>query len=157
MIAINNLTEVEVDEGWVKAIVEDVLKGEAVKGSREPARNAAPSDVGGVSIAFLGPGRMRKLNKQYRRKNKATDVLSFAEKEIPFEKFKIGQPKKHQGLGEIVVCLREVKKNARRENVEFTDELKRVLIHGALHLLGYDHEKSDVKANEMELKEEQYF
>jgi len=59
-------------------------------------------------------------------------------------------------LGEIVICLREVKKNARRFNSTFKKELVRVLIHGILHLLGYDHEKLEKEAEKMEEKENYY-
>ena len=100
---------------------------------------------------------MRKLNKQFRKKNKTTNVLSFSEIEVPFEKFKIGRPVKHKGLGEIVICLREVKKNAKKLGIEFQDEFTKTIIHGVLHLLGYDHEKSAEQKQKMENKENLYF
>lgn len=142
MIAVNNLTEVEIDEDWAKKVIEEVLKVEK--------RN------GDVSLAFIGPGRMRKLNKKFRGKNRVTDVLSFPEFEVPFEKFKIGELKKTKELGEIVICPREARKRAKRENLLFEKELARLLVHGLLHLLGYDHEGSKEKAEEMREKEEGY-
>ncbi len=144
MIEINNLTENTIDEEWVKSIVEKVIKTEGADTKQD------------ISIAFLGPGRMRKLNKQYRKSNRVTDVLSFCQTEIPFEKFKIGRPKKHQGLGEIVICPREVKKNARKFETDYQKELAKMLIHGTLHLLGYDHEKTEAEATKMEKKQENY-
>ena len=132
MIEINNLTEVQIDEDRVKKAIS----------------TATTKDV---SLAFIGPGRMRKLNKKYRGRNRVTDVLSFPESEVEFKKFVIGGLKKTNTLGEIVVCLREVKKNS-RESSSFEQELDRVLIHGTLHLLGYDHEKDK---GEMETKQEQ--
>lgn len=144
MIEINNLTTVEVDEVLIKRAAEAVLKGE---------KRDAASDV---SIAFIGPGRMRKLNKTFRKKNRVTDVLSFGSSKVRFEKFKIGPTEKTEGLGELVVCLREVVKNARKASNSFEQELKRIIIHGVLHLLGYDHEKSDEEARNMEKREEQY-
>ncbi len=125
MIEVNNLTTSQVDEDFVKRVAEKVLKEE--KKQRD------------ISIAFIGEGRMRKLNKKYRKKNKVTDVLTFGE-----------------GLGEIVICLREVKKNAKKFNSSFQEELARVLIHGTLHLLSYDHEKSEKAAEKMKEKEEYY-
>jgi rRNA maturation RNase YbeY len=109
-----------------------------------------------LSIAFIGQGRMRKLNRKYRGKNRVTDVLAFPELKMPFEKFKIGPPQKVPSLGEIVICLRQVKKNAKRFKTSFKEELARVLIHGILHLLGYDHEKDKVAAKEMEEKQNYY-
>ena len=144
MIEINNLTETKVDGAGVKKIVQKVLDGEKAGKKAD------------LSIALLGPGRMRKLNKQYRKKNTITDVLAFPDKEIPFEKFKIGRAKECQGLGEIVICLRELKKNAKRFGKTFEQELARVLIHGVLHLLGYDHEKSADAAKKMQEKEQKY-
>jgi probable rRNA maturation factor len=94
-----------------------------------------------LSIALVGQKRIKELNKIYRRKNRLTDVLSFEDEET---------------LGEIIICPSEVKKNAKRFNSSFKKELKRVLIHGILHLLGYDHEVSIKKANEMEKKQNYY-
>ena len=116
MIEINNLTTNQIEENSLRKIAELVLKEEK-KENKD------------LSIALVGPGRIRKLNQKYRKKNRVTDVLSFPEKEI--------------GLGEIVICLREVKKNAKRFNSHFQKELARVLIHSILHLLGYDHQKPD--------------
>lgn len=144
MIEINNLTTVEVDEEFLQRIVNGVLKGEKIKDEIE------------LSIALIGPGRMRKLNKQYRAKNRVTDVLAFPESKVSFEKFKIGPLAKVKGLGEIVICPREVKKNAGRVNSGLDKELATVLIHGVLHLLGYEHEKGEKQAQEMEKKQEEY-
>ena len=119
MIEINNLTTSKVDEEFLKRVAKKVLKDENRKEIN-------------LSIAFIGEARMRKLNKKYRGKNKVTDVLSFG-----------------QGLNEIVVCLREIKKNAKTYNSTFKKELARVLIHAILHLSGYDHKK-------MQDKEEYY-
>jgi len=146
MIEISNLTTSEVDENFIKKIADKVLKGE-LEISKQ--RNIE------LSIAFIGQGRMRKLNKRYRKKNKVTDVLAFEEKKLPFEKFS-QELQKIQGLGEIVICLREVKKNAKKYNSTFEKELGRVLIHGILHLLGYDHEKSEDDARKIEEREEYY-
>ena len=139
MIEINNLTTVSVDEEFFKKVAKDVLKGE----NKEKAE---------LSIALVGQGRMRELNKKYRGKNRVTDVLAFPS----------------NGLGEIVICLREIKKNAKRflpsqilpgktwEGEAFEKELATCLIHGILHLLGYNHEISEEKAKAMEEKQNQY-
>jgi probable rRNA maturation factor len=85
---------------------------------------------------------MRDLNREYRGKDKATDVLSFSQKEL--------------GLGEIILCPSQIRKNSRKFSVAFTRELTKVLIHGILHLQGYDHEKSAKEAELMENKENYY-
>ena len=143
MIEINNLTTNPVDEDFLKKIVSIVLKGEKIVKEVE------------LSIALIGPGRMRKINRRYRGKNRVTDVLAFPESKILLEKFKVGAAKKVQGLGEIVICLREVKKNAKRFNSSSEKELARVLIHGTLHLLGYDHEEAK-EAKKIKEKEDFY-
>jgi len=126
MIEINNLTTNPVDEEFLKKAAEKVLGGEKKEGD--------------LSIALVGQGRIRELNKKYRGKNRATDALAFP----------------GDGLGEIVICLGEVKKNAKRFNSTFEKELARVLIHGILHLLGYDHERPGKEAKQMKEKEEYY-
>jgi len=143
MIEINNLTTTIVDEEFLRKIAERIIREEIKK------------EVD-LSIALLGSGRMQEINKRYRGKNKVTDVLSFAEVKVQKEKFKVGPLKKIQGLGEIVICLREVKKNAKRYGSNFGKELNRVLIHGLLHLLGYDHEKNEKEAEEIRKKEDYY-
>ena len=148
MIEINNLTTVEVDEKPIKNIIEKVLEKE-----RPASAKATAGEAGDISIAFVGQGRIRVLNKRYRKKNRVTDVLAFPELKLSFEKFRIGPTKKFPGLGELVICLREVKKNAKKYNSSFEKELARVLIHGTLHLLGYDHEKNAEAAEKMEERE----
>jgi len=127
MVEINNLTTVSVDEKFLKKVVKKVFKKE----KKEKAE---------LSIALIGQGRIRELNKKYRKKNRATDILAFP----------------GDGLGEIVICLREVKKNAKKYKASFEKELARVLIHGLLHLLGYNHEKSEKAAQKMEEKQNYY-
>ena len=127
MIEINNLTTTPIEEEILKKVAEKILEGE----------NKRNTDL---SIALVGPGRIRKLNKKYRGKNRVTDVLSFPD----------------NGLGEIVICLREVKKNAKKFGSSFKKELSICLIHGILHLLGYDHEKSVEEVKKMRDREEYY-
>ena len=127
MIEVNNLTTNAIDEELLKMVCEKVLQGEKTKEKN-------------LSIALVGQGRMREINKKYRKKNRATDVLSFPD----------------NGLGEIIICLREIKKNAKKDGFSFEKELTQVLIHGILHLLGYDHEKSEKQAKKMEEKQNYY-
>jgi len=127
MVEINNLTAVQIDKKFLEKVCQKVLESE----KRENKD---------LSIALVGRGRIRELNKKYRKKNRATDILAFP----------------GDGLGEIVICLREVKKNAKKYKASFEKELARVLIHGLLHLLGYNHEKSEKAAQKMEEKQNYY-
>lgn len=140
MIEINNLTTVSVDEEFLKRITQEVLEKEHPPVGRVPEES-------NLSIALVGQGRIRALNKRYLGKNRVTDVLAFPEN---------SKLKTLEGLGEIVICLREVNKNAKRLGCAFETELARVLIHGILHLLGYDHEKNEREAKKMREKEEYY-
>jgi len=145
MIEINNLTTNPVEEDFLEKIAKFVLEEEG-KGESD------------LSIALIGPGKMRKLNKRYLGKNRVTDVLAFGQNQkskTKNQKFPI-IPKGELDVGEIVICLREVKKNAKKFKSSFEKELARVLIHGILHLVGYDHEKNKEGAEKMEEKEKYY-
>jgi len=128
MIEINNLTVDLVNESFLKKIVKSVLKDKKQVKER-------------LSIALVGRKEIRELNKKYLAKDRVTDVLAF-----PGDK--------ETGLGEIVICPEEVKKNAKRFKSVYRKELARVLIHGVLHLLGYDHERSGAEGKKMTRKEE---
>jgi len=140
MIEINNLTFTTIEEGILKKVAERVLEGENKKNTD-------------LSIVLVGQGRIRTLNKKYLGKNWVTDVLAFSGNGLPRNTTSSALRAKTsktlevdiRGLGEIVICLREVKKNAERFSSAFEKELARVLIHGILHLLGYDHEKPEFK------------
>ena len=134
VIEVNNLTTNPIDEKSIIKQAERVLK-------EEIGGKIKNKDKINLSIALVGQGRIRELNRKYRGKNRTTDVLSFGGKD---------------GFWEIVICIREVKKNAKKYSVPFEKELTRVLIHGLLHLLGYEHEKSEEKAKEMREKENYY-
>lgn len=142
MIEINNLTTTPIDEGFLKKVAAKVLMEEK-------------RDKKALSIAIIGQARMRKLNKRYRARNRVTDVLSFPGQKIGKEKFVV-PPKETEGLGEVVICLHQVKKNGQRMGSSFERELATCLIHGILHLLDYEHEKNEKAAKKMEEKQNYY-
>jgi probable rRNA maturation factor len=95
-----------------------------------------------VSIALVGDERIRELNKYWRKKDKPTDVLSFPiDEKPPGYRYRI--------LGDVVISIPYAKRQA--EEIGFTpkEEILRLLIHGILHLLGYDHEKDEKEAEIM--------
>jgi len=140
MIEINNLTPLGgVDKKFLKRVAKTILKGENKKEA-------------GLSVALVGPERIKKLNKKYRGKDKITDVLSFGQN----KKFPLF-PETKKDLGEVIICLEAVKRNAKKYNVTFKKELALVLIHGILHLLGYEHEGRGKEAEEMKKKQKYYF
>lgn len=94
-----------------------------------------PTDV---SLRFVSLAEIHKLNKQYRRKDKPTDVLSFGLAEnLPTVSKKLAEPFE---LGDLVICAAYAKEEARRRGIEWREELVRLIIHGILHLSGYDHQ-----------------
>jgi len=89
---------------------------------------------GSLTCVFLNAAHMKKINYQFRKKNKVTDVLSF---ESP------------EGIGELLFCLDQIKVQAHNQGHAVYFELSYMFIHGVLHLLGYDHEKSRSEAIQM--------
>jgi probable rRNA maturation factor len=87
-------------------------------------------------IVFVDKNEMKKLNKQYRGRNYATDVLSFES----------GEP---DVLGELVICPQVLKIQAKDTGLSYQHELGYMVLHGALHLLGYDHERSKAEEKKM--------
>ena len=84
-----------------------------------------------LSISFVGDVRMRELNLTYRQIDRTTDVLSFPQNEGP--DFTL--------LGDIIISLDTAKRHSKSYGVTLHEELKKLIIHGALHLLGHDHKK----------------
>ncbi len=115
---------------FLKKIAQNVLLAEGAKKD--------------LAIVFFKEKGIQQLNQKYRRKNNPTDVLSFKNDE------------EDDYLGEVIICFNWIKKNAKIWKNDFETELARVLIHGILHLLGYDHEKSRAEAEEMLKTQEKY-
>lgn len=126
-VEINNLVADRGNKKFLKKIAKRILVEENEKNL-------------GLSIALVSQTAIKKINKKYRKKNKTTDVLSFF----------------YGNEGEIVICPEVVKKNAKKFGIPFKKELIRILIHGIMHLLGYDHEKNEKKAELMEEKQNYY-
>lgn len=92
---------------------------------------------------------MRRLNYAWRGKDKTTDVLSFSFREGRFARIR------PEMLGDIVISAPAAQRQARAEGHAFTREIERLLVHGLVHLLGYDHERGMQEARRMAKKERQ--
>ena len=99
-----------------------------------------------LSVMFVGSRMMARLNYTYRGKKGTTDVLSF-----PMDSCNQNSP--CPALGDIVICVPSALVQAREYNILFYEELLRLLIHGLLHLSGYDHERNDYQKIRMRKKE----
>ncbi len=95
-------------------------------------------------VVFLGEKEARQLNKNYRGKDYATDVLSFSSEDPSC-------------LGELVICPEVISRQAREHEIRVREELGYMILHGFLHLLGYEHERSPSAAKRMFAIQEQLF
>ena len=100
-----------------------------------------------LSALIVDDAKMHRLNARYRGIDRPTDVLAFAMREGPFAHL---QP---QLLGDVVISAETALRQARARRHSLAEELTRLLIHGTLHLLGYDHEVSPAEARLMCAKE----
>ena len=107
------------------------------------------SDVGEASaelgILFVGDRRMRGLNRRYRGKDRTTDVLAFAMREAPHSSAHL--------LGDVVIAVPTSVRQAKQGQRSLDEELTVLLVHGILHLCGYDHERSEKEARRMHRRE----
>ncbi len=105
----------------------------------ERALTAIGKNESSATIAFVSDKRIRELNRQFRGIDKATDVLSFpAEEEF--------------NLGDIAVSVETAALQARENGLSLDQEIAQLILHGLLHLCGYDHETDNGEMNRLELR-----
>ena len=92
-----------------------------------------------ATIAFVSDKRIRELNRQFRGIDKATDVLSFPADEP-------------NNLGDVAVSVETAATQAEENGLSFDDEVAQLILHGLLHLSGYDHETDNGEMNRLELR-----
>ena len=114
----------------------------------ERVRNELKLGRRDATVCFVGEPEMKRLNREYRGKRKSTDVLSF-----PFEA-NGNRAARHADakdyLGDIAISPEVARRNAKRFGRTLDEEIRVLMLHGALHLLGYDHETDN---GEMEARE----
>ncbi|MCS7164026.1 MAG: rRNA maturation RNase YbeY [Thermodesulfovibrio sp.] len=100
-----------------------------------------------VSVILVGDKKIKELNFKYRNKRSITDILSFSYLE--------NEPSGSMFLGELIINPKKVLNQAKSYNEKFSKELDRILVHGILHLIGYDHENVSIsKTKKMRKLEE---
>ena len=101
-----------------------------------------------ISVLLTNTKKMTSLNYKYRNKKKDTDILSFPSEKPNFYKKKLKQ--KNIYLGDLALSFNYIKK----QKIEFEEYLKKMLVHGFLHLIGYDHnnEKNFLKMEKTQNK-----
>jgi len=104
-----------------------------------------------LSILFVDDKAITEINRQYLNRDRPTNVIAF-----PMLEGEFGDINSHV-LGDIVISVDTALRDAQSEGFEFDDEVDYLLIHGILHLLGYDHEVSESEAVKMKEKEGEIF
>jgi len=110
------------------------------------ALKVAPADGAGVTVAFVSDRLMRGLNRRWRGKSGTTDVLSFPAEQDEFEKLE------GLSLGDVVISAEQAARQAAAHDISFENEVAQLILHGLLHLCGYDHETDDGEMNRLELR-----
>jgi probable rRNA maturation factor len=100
------------------------------------------------AVAFISDRRMKELNRFFRGKDSTTDVLSFQHEPDEFDP-------DTNNLGDIVISVEQAQKQADENGLTLEDEIKQLILHGVLHLCGYDHETDggEMNARELELRD----
>jgi probable rRNA maturation factor len=94
-----------------------------------------------ATIAFVSDKTIRQLNRQFRGVDKATDVLSFP-----------AEDDNEANLGDIAISVDTAAKQAKENGLKFDEEVAQLILHGLLHLSGYDHETDNGEMNRLELR-----
>ena len=89
-----------------------------------------------ILIVFTSSQEMRQLNRDHLKRDYATDILSFS-------------PVEEDSLGELILSVEKIKSQAKEHGISFKEEMMYLILHGLLHLLGYQHEKGGRKTKEM--------
>ena len=106
-----------------------------------------PEELSDVSIAIVDDDAMRKLNRQFRKKNKTTDVLTF-----PADRSYADPNAKGRPLGDIVISLDQARRQAGDQKHSLATEIRYLVLHGIIHALGYDHESDDGEMSALEVE-----
>jgi probable rRNA maturation factor len=113
----------------------------AWKSFAEKAVAAIGNSGSTATIAFVSDKAIRQLNHQFRNVDKATDVLSFPAEETD----------KHN-LGDIAISVETAARQAKENGLTFDEEVAQLILHGLLHLAGYDHETDNGEMNRLEIR-----
>ncbi len=150
MLLIKNLTKNKINEKFLRRVAEEAIKNIPVLKSKADWE---------IDLAIVGEKKIKTLNRIWRGKDKATDVLSYESGKWKVKSGKLKDqnkkqkfifaPEKNFHLGEIIICAPVAARQAREDGHSLDKEMAVLLIHGILHLAGYDHEKSQKEAKKM--------
>lgn len=135
---VNLQRKIDLDAKRFRAIVEAMLEKVVEANGKE------------FSIAFVSDRRMKELNRFFRGKNSTTDVLSFTHEPEPFESASDNEVSNY--LGDVVISAEQAERQAKENGLPLEGEINQLILHGLLHLCGYDHETDDGEMNKRELE-----
>ncbi len=115
----------------IKKIISEIIKSEKKQGLS-------------INLIFVDDKKIKKINTDFRFKNSETDVISFNYNE-----------RRYSG-GDIFISVDSARNNAKKYGVDFQQEILRLVVHGILHVLGYDHTKKFYRTEIMRKKQERY-
>ena len=110
------------------------------------ALKVLPSQADSFTIAFVSDRAMRELNRMWRHKSGTTDVLSFPAEQDEFEKLE------GSTLGDVVISVEQAARQAKEHGLTLDQEIAQLILHGLLHLCGYDHATDNGEMNRLELR-----
>jgi probable rRNA maturation factor len=110
------------------------------------ALRAAGKNEQAISIVFVSDTAITKLNREFRGASYATDVLSFPTRAEEFER------EDQSRLGEVVISVERAAVQAKQNGLTFQNEIQQLILHGLLHLCGYDHKTDNGEMNRLELR-----
>ncbi len=105
-----------------------------------------PTKAEGVTVAFVSDRAMRELNRLWRHKQGTTDVLSFPVEQDEFEKAE------GPSLGDVVISVEQAARQAKENGLTLDQEIAQLILHGLIHLCGYDHSTDHGEMNRLELR-----
>jgi probable rRNA maturation factor len=110
------------------------------------AMKVLPTAAAGVTIAFVSDRAMRELNRLWRHKQGTTDVLSFPATQDLFEMAD------GPNLGDVVISLEQAARQAKEQGLKLDQEISQLILHGLIHLCGYDHATDKGEMDRLELR-----
>lgn len=122
---------------------------EMIRRKAKDVLNALDSPDGELSILIVDDSQIKILNKEYLKREGPTNVIAFPMREGEFSNIT------PHLLGDVVISVETAQKEAEKTGISMAERFTQLLVHGILHLFGYDHEKSEEEAVEMEKKSEE--
>jgi probable rRNA maturation factor len=110
------------------------------------AMRVLPAEIAGVTVAFVSDRAMKELNRLWRHKRGTTDVLSFPADQDDFEK------QEGSSLGDVVISVEQAARQAKENELSLEQEIAQLILHGLIHLCGYDHSTDNGEMDRLELR-----